>query len=96
MTSRNSTQQISVRLPAKDHQSLVLEAERQGTTVAEIARQRIRQAENQIDLQSMLSSLLKQIMTDTFVITSNVAGLNPDEFESAKENIEKQLKRNFK
>lgn len=96
MKSKNQTQQISVRLPAKDHQRLVLEAERQGATVAEIARQRIQIAEKQIELRDLISSLLNRITKNTFAITSIIAGLDPDETEVAREKIEQQLKRRLK
>lgn len=96
MKRQNPTQQISVRLPARDHQRLMLEAERQGTTVAEIARQRIQLAEKQIELRDMISSLLSHITKNTFVITSNVAGLSLEESESTRISIEKQLKRRLK
>jgi predicted DNA-binding protein len=96
MKKRSPTQQISIRLPMRDHQRLVLEAEKQGATVAEIARQRIQLAEKQVELRDMLSSLLNHITKSTFVITSNVAGLNPDQIDQVKANIEEQLKRRLK
>ncbi|MAD53146.1 MULTISPECIES: hypothetical protein [unclassified Idiomarina] len=96
MKRQSPTKQVSVRLPARDHQRLVLEAERQGTTVAEVARQRIQLAEKQIELRDMISSLLSHITKNIFVITANVAGLNPDESEAARISIEKQLKRRLK
>lgn len=96
MKTKNPTQQISVRLPVKDYEQLVFEAEKQGTTVAEIARQRIQLAEKQIELRDLISSLLNHITKYSFVITSTVAGLNPDEIETAKTSIEQKLKRKFR
>ncbi|MGB3724440.1 MAG: hypothetical protein WA981_01635 [Glaciecola sp.] len=96
MKKRTPTQQISVRLAALDHERLVLEAERKGTTVAEVARQRIQLAEKQIELRDMLASLLNHLTKHSFVITSTVAGLDPDEAESARLSIEKQIRRRIK
>lgn len=90
------TKQISIRLPAFDHERLVLEAERKGTTVAEVARQRIQLAEKQIEIKDMLASLLNHLTKHSFVITSTVAGLDPDEKEAARFSIEKQIGRRIK
>ena len=96
MKNRIPTQQISIRLPAIDHQRLVLDAEKKGTTVADIARQRIQLAEKQIEIRDMLTSLMNHLTKHSFVITSTVAGLDPDEKEAAQLAIEKQLKRKIK
>jgi hypothetical protein len=96
MKKQTPTQQISIRLPAIDHQRLVLDAEKKGTTVADIARQRIQLAEKQIEIRDMLTSLMNHLTKHSFVITSTVAGLDPDEKEAAQLAIEKQLKRKIK
>lgn len=96
MKNRIPTQQISIRLPAVDHERLVLDAEKKGTTVADIARQRIQLAEKQIETKDMLTSLLNHLTKHSFVITSTVAGLDPDEKAAAQLAIEKQLKRRIK
>ena len=90
------TKQISIRLPALDHERLVLEAERKGTTVAEVARQRIQLAEKQIEIRDMLASLLNHLTKHSFVITSTVAGLDPDEKGAVRFSIEKQIGRRIK
>lgn len=96
MKKRPQTQQISIRLPARDHERLVLDAESKGTTVADIARQRIHLAEKQIEIRDLLTSLLNHLTKHSFVITSTVAGLNPDEKADAQLAIEKQLNRRIK
>ncbi|WP_233080045.1 hypothetical protein [Rheinheimera soli] len=96
MNNKHSTQQISLRMPLADHQRLVLDAEKRGTTVADIARQRIQLAEQQIELKDMLSSVVNILTSHMFTITSVVAGLNPDEKENARALIEAQLKRKIK
>lgn len=96
MKKRPPTQQISIRLPVVDHERLVLEAEKKGTTVADIARQRIQLSEKQIEIKDMLTSLLSHLTKHSFVITSTVAGLDPDEKAAAQLAIEKQLNRRVK
>lgn len=96
MKKSDQTVQLSVRLPAQIHQSLVIEAERQGATVAEIARQRLQQAEKQLELNDLLRSLVAVLTQNMFAITSSVAGLNKTEYDSVKAKLETQLKRRFK
>lgn len=96
MKKSDQTVQLSVRLPAQNHQSLVIEAERQGATVAEIARQRLQQAEKQLELNDLLRSLVAVLTQNMFAITSSVAGLNETEYGSVKAKLETQLKRRFK
>lgn len=96
MKKSDQSVQLSVRLPAQSHQSLVIEAERQGATVAEIARQRLQQAEKQLELSDLLRSLVSVLTQNVFTITSLVAGLNAEENENVKAKLEAQLKRRFK
>lgn len=96
MKKSDQTVQLSVRLPAQSHQSLVIEAERQGATVAEIARQRLQQAEKQLELNDLLRSLVSVLTQNMFTITSAVAGLSAEEYENAKIKLEGQLKRRLK
>lgn len=93
MKTQKNNRQISVRLSAQDYERLALEAEYQGTTIAEIARQRIQLAEKQVELKDLFSNLQAQMTQNTFVITSVVAGLNPDETQAAKASIRKQITR---
>jgi predicted DNA-binding protein len=87
------TKQISIRLPARDHERLVIESEKQGTTVAEIARQRIQQAEKQLEMKDLIASLLKHLTKTSFVVTSSVAGLDAQERQAALKHAEKMLGR---
>lgn len=87
------TKQISIRLPARDHERLVRESEKQGATVAEVARQRIQLAEQQLELRDLLSSLLKHITKANFFVTSSVAGLDAQERQAALLKAEKLLGR---
>lgn len=96
MKKSDQTIQLSVRLPAQSHQSLVIEAERQGATVAEIARQRLQLAENQLELKELLRSMASLLTQNMFTITSAVAGLSAEEYENAKIKLEGQLKRRLK
>lgn len=96
MKKSDQTVQLSVRLPAQSHQNLVMEAERQGATVAEIARQRLQQAEKQLELNDLLRSLVSVLTQNVFTITSAVAGLSAEEYENAKIKLEGQLKRRLK
>lgn len=93
MKSLKTSKQISVRLSTQDYERLASEAEHQGATVAEIARQRIRLAEKHVELRDLINNLQAEITQNTFVITSVVAGLNPDEVEAAKVSIRKKLTR---
>lgn len=96
MKRTDQTVQLSVRLPAQSHQNLVMEAERQGATVAEIARQRLQQAEKQLELNDLLRSLASMLTQNMFTITSAVAGLNTQEYENVRARLEGQLKRRLK
>lgn len=93
MKSLKTSKQISVRLTAQDFERLALEAENQGATIAEIARQRIQSAEKQVELRDLMNNLRAEIAQNTFVITSVVAGLNPDEVHAAKDSISNKLAR---
>lgn len=93
MKTQKNNKQISVRLSAQDYERLALEAEYQGTTIAEIARQRIQLAEKQVELKDLLNNLQAQMTQNTFVITSVIAGLDPDETQAAKASIRKQMTR---
>lgn len=93
MKSLKTSKQISVRLPAQDFERLASEAEHQGTTIAEIARQRIQSAEKQVELRDLINNLRAEIIQNTFVITSVIAGLDPDETLAAKASIRKQMTR---
>lgn len=93
MKSLNNGKQISVRLSAQDYERLASEAEHQGATVAEIARQRIQSAEKQVELRDLINNLQAEITQNIFVITSVVAGLDPDEAHAAKVSIRKKLTR---
>ncbi len=93
MKSSKTSKQISVRLPAQDFERLALEAENQGATIAEIARQRIQLAEKQVELRDLINNLRAEITQNTFVITSVVAGLDPDEAHAAKVSIRNKLAR---
>ena len=92
-SSSTPTKQISIRLPARDHERLVRESEKQGATVAEVARQRIQMAEQQIELKDLLSSLLKHITRANLFVTSSVAGLDAQERQEALLKAEKLLGR---
>lgn len=96
MKKSDQTVQLSVRLPAQSHQKLVMEAERQGATVAEIARQRLQQAEKQLELNELLRSIASLLTQNMFTITSAVAGLNAQEYENVRARLEGQLKRRLK
>jgi predicted DNA-binding protein len=96
MKIRPTTKQVSIRISAQVHESLTLVAEAEGTTVADIARQRILNAQKQIEIKDMLISLLNRLTKYSFEITSTVAGLDPDEKEAALLAIEKQLNRKIK
>jgi hypothetical protein len=96
MKKSDQTVQLSVRLPAQSHQNLVIEAERQGATVAEVARQRLQQAEKQLELNELLRGLASMLTQSMFTITSFVAGLNDQEHEQVKVKLEAQLKRRLK
>lgn len=93
MKSLKTSKQISVRLSAQDFERLASEAEHQGATIAEIARQRIQSAEKQVELRDLINNLRAEITQNTFVITSVVAGLNPDEAHAAKVSISNKLAR---
>jgi len=95
MSNSNTIQkkQVSVRLPVRDFECLVRESEIQGTTVAEIARQRIQQAEKQLEIKSLIASLLKHVTKENFVVTSSIAGLDAQEKRAALRQAEEMLGR---
>jgi predicted DNA-binding protein len=85
--------QISVRLSARDHERLVREAEKLGTTIAEVAREHIKAAEKQAEIKDYFTSLLKHVTKNIFVITSEVADLTEQEKCVVQKKAEKLLGR---
>jgi predicted DNA-binding protein len=87
----SATKQISIRLSAKDYERLELAAEKDGTTIADIARQRIQQGEKQLDQVNLMQTLLKHITKRVFVITSEIANLDDEEKGEALSKIESSI-----
>lgn len=93
---KSKKKQVSVRLCEQQHNRFEREADKRGLFVSDIVKEKLNLAEKQVETKEMLTSLLNHIIKDTFVITSTVAGLDPDEKETAKLSIEKQLRRRIK
>lgn len=89
----NSGKQISVRLSSRDHENLSREAEQKGSTIAEVARLRIQQAEKDLELKDLVNSLLKHLTKSSFIITSVIAGLDSSEKQDALKKAEELLGR---
>ena len=93
MKSLNNGKQISVRLSVQDYDNLATEAEHQGTTIPGMVRQLIQLSGKQVEQRDLINNLQAEITQNIFVITSVVAGLDPDEAEAAKASIRKKLAR---
>ena len=77
--SVEKTAQVSIRLGLSEHRDLIHAAEQAGTTLSDIARERIRLSAKQIELSSQLSQLEKRLLQKVFDICCEVAKLDDDE-----------------
>lgn len=90
MTSRQKhekTAQVSIRLGLSEHRDLRMSAEHAGTTLSDIARERIRLSTKQIELSAQLSQLEKRLSQKMFDICCAVANLNEDEKRDAAKSV---------
>jgi hypothetical protein len=81
--SREKTAQFSIRLGLSEHRDLMHVAEQSGTTLSDIARERIRLSAKQIELSSQLSQLEKRLLQKVFDICCAVANLDEGEKREA-------------
>lgn len=81
------TAQVSVRLGLSEHRDLMQTAEQAGTTLSDIARERIRLSAKQIELSSQLSQLEKRLLQKVFDICCAVANLDDDEKREAAQSV---------
>lgn len=81
------TAQVSVRLGLSEHRDLMQTAEQAGTTLSDIARERIRFSAKQIALSSQLSQLEKRLLQKVFDICCAVANLDDDEKREAAQSV---------
>lgn len=96
MSRHTESNQFSVRVSQERAHRYHLEIEKRGMQRADLIREKLELADKYIELREVVSSLLNQIRSDVFVITSSVAGLDPDEADQAKASIEKKLNRRLK
>jgi hypothetical protein len=80
---QEKTAQVSIRLGLSEHRDLMLTAEKAGTTLSDIARERIRLSAKQIELSSQLLQLEKRLLQKMFDICCAVANLDDDEKREA-------------
>jgi hypothetical protein len=85
--SVEKTAQVSIRLGLSEHRDLMSAAEQAGTNLSDIARQRIRMSEKQIDLTTQLSQLEKRLLQKIFDICCVVANLDEDEKREAAQSV---------
>jgi hypothetical protein len=85
--SHERTAQVSIRLGLGEHRDLMNAAEKEGTTLSSIARERIRLSEKQIELSDQLTQLEKRILQRVFDICCAVANLDEDEKREAAQSV---------
>jgi uncharacterized protein (DUF1778 family) len=81
------TAQVSIRLGLSEHRDLMLAAEQAGTTLSDIARERIRLSAKQIELSSQLLQLEKRLLQKVFDICCAVANLDEAEKREAAKTV---------
>lgn len=81
------TSQVSIRLSLSEHRDLMYAAEQAGTTLSDIARERIRLSAKQIELSSQLSQLEKRLLQKVFDICCAVANLDEVEKREAAKTV---------
>ncbi|MBF7074307.1 hypothetical protein ISG33_12945 [Glaciecola sp. MH2013] len=81
------TAQVSIRLGLSEHRDLKVAAENAGTTLSDIARERIRLSTKQIELSAQLSQLEKRLSQKVFDICCAVANLSEDEKRDAAKSV---------
>jgi hypothetical protein len=81
------TAQVSIRLGLSEHRDLMYAAEQAGTTLSDIARERIRLSTKQVELSSQLSQLEKRLLQKVFDICCAVANLDDDEKREAAQAV---------
>lgn len=81
------TAQVSIRLGLNEHRDLMHAAEQSGTTLSDIARERIRLSAKQIELSSQLSQLEKRLLQKVFDICCAVANLDDAEKREAAQAV---------
>jgi hypothetical protein len=84
---REKTAQVSIRLSLSEHRDLIDVADKAGTTLSDIARERIRLSAKQIELSSELSKLEKRLLQKVFDICCAVANLDDDEKSDAVQSV---------
>jgi hypothetical protein len=85
--AHEKTAQVSIRISLSEHRDLLIAAEKMGTTLSDIARQRIRMSAKQIELSSQLSQLEKRLLQKVFDICCAVANLDDDEKREAAQSV---------
>ena len=86
-SNKEKTAQVSIRLGLSEHRDLMHAAEQAGTTLSDIARERIRLSAKQIELSSQLSQLEKRLSQKVFDICCAVANLDDDEKREAAQTV---------
>jgi uncharacterized protein (DUF1778 family) len=85
--SQEKTAQVSIRLGFSEHRDLMSAAARAGTTLSDVARERIRLSAKQVELSSQLSQLEKRLLQKVFDICCAVANLDDDEKREAAQSV---------
>jgi uncharacterized protein (DUF1778 family) len=85
--SVEKTAQVSIRLGLSEYRDLMHAAELAGTTLSDIARERIRLSAKQIELASQLSQLEKRLLQKVFDICCAVANLDEAEKRDAVQSV---------
>jgi uncharacterized protein (DUF1778 family) len=87
--SQEKTAQVSIRLGFSEHRDLMSAAAQAGTTLSDVARERIRLSAKQIELSAQLSQLEKRLLQKVFDICCAVANLDDVEKREAALSVNK-------